>query len=125
MNYYEYVRLVRKHPKLTSHGFGVETKYEKLTIDELFEVKRSELFLAFEPFSYCCEWIAQNPGFDGKLSAYHWKHQVEYWLQERQIQGVYVAQGVFILAAKHLGYSVRKIARSPNARFGKRGGYRT
>jgi len=120
MNNNEYLELIEKYPELTTHGFGVETQYEELPYDELFEVKRQELKDAYQEFLYCCKWIEANPDFDGKRIAYHWKHEVENWLQKDHIKPDYIGQGVFILAAIHMGYPIRRSPQSTGARFGKK-----
>lgn len=121
MNQEEYLEFIEKHPKITTHGFGVDADpHTKISYEELFKEKREELKDSFQEFQYCCDWINLNPNFDGKVHAYHWKHRVQEWLEANEMRPSYIAQGVFILAAMYLGYKVRKMKNDTCATFGPR-----
>jgi hypothetical protein len=121
MNTDEYLKLVEEHPDLTAHGFGAEVdRTMGLTYAETFEMEREALKRAFKEFQLTCDWIMRNPELKGRISAYHWKHEVENWLRTDGIKPNYIAQGVFILAALHMGYRIHRIRGSIGARIGKR-----
>ncbi len=117
----QYLNLIEKHPEVTSNGFGIEyNENSGLTVEECWEIKRQELKNAHREFEYCCQAIAEFPHYISKHSAYHLKHCVEEWLRREYSKDVYIPQGVFMLAAIYMGYNVRRIARTINARIGNR-----
>jgi hypothetical protein len=91
-----------------------------LTYAQTLEMERVELRRAYRLFQLTCDWITRNPELKGMRSAYHWKHQVENWLRTDGIKPDYIAQGVFILAALHLGYKIHRIRGDLSARIGKK-----
>jgi hypothetical protein len=91
-----------------------------LAYAQTFEMEREELKRAFREFELTCAWIMGNPELKGRRSAYHWKHQVENWLRTDGIKPDYIAQGVFILAALHMGYRIHRIRGDLGARIGRK-----
>lgn len=124
MKYDEYTELIEKHPELTTHGFGItldpRTPHTTEEREQAWKELRADLFRRHQEFEYCCQYIAQNPDLPGKRIAYHWKHRVENWLQSNKMRPDYIPQGVFILAALHMGYRVHRIRKSDGARIGEK-----
>ena len=115
----QYIEMIEKYPNLTIEGFGIEVQQgTKLTHQELWDQKRQELKDAHQEFEYCCQWIGDFYDLVPRNGAYHLKHQVEKWLQQKQLKPDYIAEGVFILAAVHSGYRIRRVKHSTGARIG-------
>ena len=69
-------------------------------------------------FSRACEYLNQvgrRARVNKDATSYGWKHQVERFHKEQHDRNTYVSNGMFIVAAIHLGFIVKRISGSPNA----------
>lgn len=106
----DYIKLIEKYPNLTAHGFGIEVERgSKYTVPESWDQMRQELINAHKEFEYCSQWIGDFYDLVPGNSAYHLKHVVEKWLDEKHMKPDYIPQGAFILAALHERLQMKRI----------------
>jgi len=106
----------------TGHDYDVDMRVDSNERMEIADSWTDKLWVKDKKdrLIRACDWITRNPELKGRISTYHWKHEVENWLRTDGIKPDYIAQGVFILAAYHLGYKIHRIRGDLGARIGKK-----
>jgi len=78
-----------------------------------FEESRNLLLQATDQFDRACQWLSmqkRTKNINKKaLSSYGLKHCVEGWSRDRSVLNPYVANGVLIAAAIHLGFQYEQL----------------
>jgi len=74
---------------------------------------RPGAYLSVEQVAICCAYLKRfakpTKTIRRKRSSYGWKHVVEGWA------GTYISNGAFMVAARALGYRLKRIGAEPNA----------
>lgn len=113
MTFEEFKAIIDQNPMLTTHGFGVDDPLEYS-----FEVERNALCDCYEDAQACEEWLrlcTKRKRIDKRAStSYSLKHRVERWMFNQHRQPDYIHEGAFVLAAIHLGFSMKQLRRLPN-----------
>lgn len=119
-------RAVAKAPSISLFGVGIDEEYmgEYLTKKQrniIFEQKRRELLDELEQFKTACRWLRHQKKiktFNRKRGSYGLKHIVENWASVNKLKQTYIANGIFIAAAIHMGFEFRRRSRkSPSMIF--------
>ncbi len=104
----DFYNILETYPTLTTHGFGVDQQWQKnITKQEIelnFQEERKNLYDCYEDFLLCYQWLYFNPKLSKSASTYHFKHLVEYWAKEKNLQPHYIHEGAFIAAAILWGF---------------------
>lgn len=119
----EYLSLIDEYPDLLVNGFGVPQagNLSPSAFREAWLREREALKEAQKEFAYCCAYLMEHPELKGRRTSFHWKHVVEEWLRRKKITPDSVPEGVFLLAAYHMGYHVERIFGSRGAVIAPRG----
>lgn len=99
-----YQNLIENNPEITADGYGYGTPTH--------EESRKALEDYYEAFVASARWLQDHPDFDRSRTSYGLKHEAE------RAMGVYIPNGVFILAAIELGIRIKEVVpNTPNVRF--------
>ncbi len=113
-------------PHLSAFGFGVFDGRRKSSTQIAIELAKARENTLTEDnasqFERCCRWLSmvkRRASINSNVgSSYGLKHQVEnYWAKHFPDEDRYIANGMFIIAAIHLGFKFKRIDDGPNAYF--------
>lgn len=114
-----YLKLIEKHPEITSEGLGVNMDYANgLSQEDYFALRRDELKVQLDKFELCLDWLEQHP-IEGKRNAHYWKDRIQQEYQPEHSGYFHIPRGTFILAALYEGLSVEKMTGSTDAWISK------
>ncbi|MBP2229684.1 hypothetical protein J2847_002983 [Azospirillum agricola] len=108
-------------PGLSMNGFRTDDfRKSRQEREDEFRRLREEMPSAdgVLQFVRACEFLAQVPRratVNRTLISYDWKHVAERFHRERGEPDSYVSNGMFIAAALHLGFTVKRDGTGPNA----------
>lgn len=105
----EAIEAVRqRYPDLAWYGFGMPSWSE-----EPFEMHRAAMTESgkVQQFLRAVAWLVQvrqTPKINRRRHSYDWKHVAERWHMSKGQGDYYIAEGMFIAAAAHLGFQIRR-----------------
>jgi hypothetical protein len=103
----EIAAVLEREPELSSFGFG---KFRPS--DDLFALRADALTEdSCQEFEKALAWLAQlkpTASLNRNATSYSYKHEVERWFETTYQGNSYVANGMFIAAALHLGLRVKR-----------------
>lgn len=107
-----------RDPAVTAFGLGIFDQFRRESRGEdvaaKFQHERDEMLTmpSLGQFAFCCEWlrgVERTKNINTRFNSYGHKHRVE------GFYGVYISNGMFIAAAIHLEFLVRRDSpHSPN-----------
>ncbi|MCH8863535.1 MAG: hypothetical protein IID51_13665 [Proteobacteria bacterium] len=109
-----------QEPNLTRSGFAYKDKPGRTQADINAEIERDRKqpigFFAVEEFMRACEFLSQKEKrttINKDSNSYGLKHEAERFHKKNGASNPYVSNGMFIAAAIHLGFKIKKVG--PNA----------
>ena len=109
-NALEAIEAVRqRYPELAWYGFGMAPWSQ-----EPFEMHRAAMTESGEVVQFLrgVEWLAQveqTARINRRRHSYDWKHVAERWHMCKRRGNYYIAEGMFIAAAVHLGFQIQRM----------------
>ena len=100
----EISKILHQEPQLSLFGFSRGDNQKE----------REEIFHHIKELDACCDWLEpmrKNKHVNRRRSSYTYKHMVEVET------GLYIPNGVFIVAAIHRGFKFERTIRGTNAIF--------
>jgi len=109
-----YKKIIEKHPEITSDGYGIGSQPLTESARKIqYESSRKDLIGYQGAFETSLQWSDQNPNFARNRTSTGLKHEAE-----RKFPGIYIPNGVFILAALHRGFQIAEhVSNSANVRL--------
>ena len=107
----QFTAFVTANPDVTTTGYGLDYFFNKDTpkYQERWDYERAELYTLYPMYCHCLNWLATDPVLAPHRTTLEFKRDVERWLNAKGISNHYIPQGVFILAALSVGYTIAKL----------------
>lgn len=104
--------LRQRYPELAWYGFGKAP--QSPTPFQMHRAAMTETW-PVEQFLRAAEWLAQakqTASVTRRRTSYDWKHVAERWHVRKGPGDYYIAEGMFIAAAAHLGFQIQRLRNS-------------
>jgi hypothetical protein len=124
MNHEEYLELIKENPRITLSGFRIGRRGCPKGIFLIANTLEDEMLQRCYPlFGRCCDYLQSRNRLTRGLHLSDLNMSFENWLWQPPFARPEIPLGVVVLAAIYVGYDVRKVRGSTDARIVKGGAY--